>query len=164
MRNSHLKTELKHAREKALHEGLRPFISFFTLCQIMERDTYLLNLIKRAGIALKDERRRRREAEEIILDLQNQLRKYEENTGEAAFYSVSIGYRISAVEDEALQRDLAEMLNKDNQKMRKAGNRLAIAATRVIDTYDGIHRLSLELREWFTVIAEEGNRDRFKPL
>ena len=72
--HKHLKRQLQHARDRALNQGLRPFISFYTLCQIMERDAYLLKIIKRAGISLREERALRREAEAQILDLQNQIR------------------------------------------------------------------------------------------
>lgn len=64
--------------------------------------------------------------------------------------------------DDSLKKDFTDMLNKDNKAMREAGCELAMAASRVISTYDGIHRLSMATSNWFNVIANEGNRDRFK--
>ena len=55
-------------------------------------------------------------------------------------------------------KGIIRMLEKDNNRMRKAGNNLAIAAMRVIRDYDGIHRLSLAVAEWNKAIANEGGR------
>jgi len=57
-----------------------------------------------------------------------------------------------------VQAHLITQLDIDNKAMRVAGNNLAIAALRVINNYDGLHRLSLAVSEWATVIANEGGR------
>lgn len=51
-----------------------------------------------------------------------------------------------------------EFLRSDNYKMREVGSELAIAAARVIKDYDGLHRLSLAVKDWFEIIANEGGR------
>lgn len=53
---------------------------------------------------------------------------------------------------------LEQMLAADNQRMRRAGCKLAEAAIRVIDTYDGVHRLALAVSEWCNAVAAEGGR------
>jgi tellurite resistance protein len=58
----------------------------------------------------------------------------------------------------AIEKGIIRMLEKDNKRMREAGNNLAIAAMRVIRDYDGIHRLSLAVAEWNKAIADEGGR------
>lgn len=160
MRHKYLKDYLIRVRAKALAEGVAPKISFAALCDIMERHDDIISVVKDAQKVLRRTKGLRKDDGDLIEDLQNQLREWEENTVTLSFEPVSIGFNRPS-EGEDLQRELAAMLNKDNKKMRKAGNRLAIAATRVIDTHDGLHRLALELKAWFTVIAEEGNRDRF---
>ena len=55
-------------------------------------------------------------------------------------------------------KDIIKMIEKDNKRMREAGNNLAIAAMRVIRDYDGIHRLSLAVAAWSKAIADEGGR------
>ena len=57
-----------------------------------------------------------------------------------------------------IAKDIIKMIEKDNKRMREAGNNLAIAAMRVIRDYDGIHRLSLAVSEWSKAIADEGGR------
>ena len=54
--------------------------------------------------------------------------------------------------------DLAEMLQRDNVRMRKAGGELAQAALRVIHDYDGLHRLSLAVAAWANAVASESDR------
>jgi len=55
------------------------------------------------------------------------------------------------------------MLATDNNALSDAGGTLAEAAARVMNTYDGVHRLSLALSGWFTAVANEGGRkDRFR--
>ena len=58
------------------------------------------------------------------------------------------------------QQDLIEQLTNDKANLKIAGNNLAHAAARVISDYDGLHRLSLSLAEWYTAIANDGNRGR----
>lgn len=58
-----------------------------------------------------------------------------------------------------IQSGHIEMLSRDNQRMREAGCNLAEAATRVVRDYDGLHRLSIAISQWFTAIANEGDRD-----
>ena len=53
---------------------------------------------------------------------------------------------------------MIEMLNADNARMRKAGGDLAEAASRVVHTHDGCHRLSLAIAAWFQAVAAEGGR------
>jgi hypothetical protein len=50
------------------------------------------------------------------------------------------------------------MMARDHKRMRDAGCKLAEASLRVIRTYDGLHRLSLAVREWADAIASEGDR------
>jgi hypothetical protein len=40
-------------------------------------------------------------------------------------------------------------------EMRQTGTKLAEAASRVLRTWDGHHRLSLAVAEWFTLLANE---------
>ena len=54
---------------------------------------------------------------------------------------------------------LEEMLISDNKKLREAGCELAESALRVINTYDGIHRLSMSVAKWCKTISDEGSRD-----
>ena len=53
---------------------------------------------------------------------------------------------------------LISMLEIDNKAMRLAGNKLAAAALRVCEDYDGIHRLNLAIADWAKTIANEGGR------
>lgn len=55
--------------------------------------------------------------------------------------------------------DNSQMLADDLNRMRKAGNKLAIAAMHVINEYDGLHRLSLAVAEWNKAVANEGGRE-----
>jgi len=52
-----------------------------------------------------------------------------------------------------------EMLQNDNRKLLDAGHNLAEAAVRVVKDYDGVHRLSLALSDWYCAIGNQGNRD-----
>jgi hypothetical protein len=49
---------------------------------------------------------------------------------------------------------------EDSNKYRTAGCNLAEASIRVINNYDGIHRLSLATSEWLKVVADEGGRNK----
>jgi hypothetical protein len=51
-----------------------------------------------------------------------------------------------------------EWLTAECNRLRSAGAALAIAALRVVDTYDGVHRLALAVSEWTRVVADEGGR------
>lgn len=53
---------------------------------------------------------------------------------------------------------LTDFLTRDLSRMRAAGCSLAAAAVHVIGEYDGLHRLSLAVAEWASVIAGEGGR------
>lgn len=55
---------------------------------------------------------------------------------------------------------MIEMLSEDNARMRKAGGALAEAASRVVHTHDGCHRLSLAIADWFQAVASEGGRSK----
>ena len=61
-----------------------------------------------------------------------------------------------------VEAELVRMLQRDNQKMRRAGLHLAECASRVVKEYDGIHRLSLAVSKWYEVVANEGDRDLTK--
>ena len=54
--------------------------------------------------------------------------------------------------------DQVEMLEKENQRLRKSGNILALSAIRVVLNYDGVHRLSLAIAHWFETKAGEHGR------
>jgi hypothetical protein len=56
------------------------------------------------------------------------------------------------------KQSVERMLSRDNDKLRKAGCDLAEAACVVIRDYDGTHRLSLAVAEWFRAVADEGLR------
>ena len=53
---------------------------------------------------------------------------------------------------------LLNMLLRDNQRMRKAGTKLAEAALFSIRECDGLHRLGLAVAEWSNALADEGDR------
>lgn len=55
--------------------------------------------------------------------------------------------------------DMVHMLEDDLNKFRSAGNKLAIAAIKVINEYDGLHRLALAVSEWTKTVANEGGRN-----
>ena len=55
--------------------------------------------------------------------------------------------------------NLVEMISRDNKSLKKAGMNLAEAASYVIKEYDGIHRLSLAISEWYSSIGNQGDRD-----
>lgn len=57
-----------------------------------------------------------------------------------------------------VEDDMVSMLSKTNTEMRQAGCELAEAAMRVIRNHDGLHRLSLAVSKWATVIANENGR------
>lgn len=59
---------------------------------------------------------------------------------------------------EGHEREFADMLTRDNARMRSAGNKLAEAALHVANEYDGVHRLMLAVSEWAKAIADEGDR------
>lgn len=58
---------------------------------------------------------------------------------------------------------MIEMLSADNARMRTAGGELAEAASRVVHTHDGCHRLSLAIAKWYQAIASEGGRPHGEP-
>jgi len=60
--------------------------------------------------------------------------------------------------DKETEDNLVEMLIKNNKELRDSGCKLAEAATRVIRTYDGVHRLSLAVAEWYKTLANENGR------
>lgn len=61
------------------------------------------------------------------------------------------------------EKEILEFIQRDNTKMREAGCELAIASMKVIKDYDGIHRLSLAVKDWCEVLANEGNRKLLAP-
>src|SRR5690606_9512549 len=62
--------------------------------------------------------------------------------------------------EEASEIALTEMLIEDNRAMREAGCELAEAAIRVVQEYDGCHRLMMAVSKWATAIANEGGRKK----
>lgn len=54
--------------------------------------------------------------------------------------------------------DSIDMLLRDHAKLREAGFELAVAATRVVRDYDGLHRLSIAISGWFVALANQGDR------
>jgi hypothetical protein len=54
--------------------------------------------------------------------------------------------------------DPIDMLMSDNKRMRDAGCDLAEAAMRVINDYDGVHRLAKAVARWADAVADEGGR------
>ena len=60
----------------------------------------------------------------------------------------------------SIETEMIDMLSTDNAAMRKAGGRLAEAATAVITDYDGCHRLALAVAEWMKTVADEGGRGK----
>jgi len=54
--------------------------------------------------------------------------------------------------------ELTDILNEDNKNILEAGHGLAKAVARVVEEYDGVHRLSLALSKWYLVIANRGDR------
>lgn len=57
-----------------------------------------------------------------------------------------------------ITQGIVDMLTKDNNDLYDAGNQLALAALRVANEYDGIHRLQLAVSEWATACANQGGR------
>lgn len=57
-----------------------------------------------------------------------------------------------------MEKEIIDILKRDNAHLRFMGCQLAIAAIRVISDYDGIHRLALAVSRWMDTIANEGNR------
>jgi hypothetical protein len=64
----------------------------------------------------------------------------------------------SSGEKNAATMDLINMLVRDNNAMKDAGSALAAAAARVVQEYDGVHRLSLAAAKWHKAVANEGGR------
>jgi len=60
--------------------------------------------------------------------------------------------------DKQTQDQYNRSLQQDYIKMRNAGNELAIASLRVINDYDGIHRLAQAVSIWASVVATSGGR------
>jgi len=61
-----------------------------------------------------------------------------------------------------VDNQISRMLTEDNKKLKNAGFKLANAASRVVQDYDGVHRLSLALSEWYLAIANQGGRNENK--
>ena len=59
-----------------------------------------------------------------------------------------------------VERGAEAFLIKQNKALRSAGCNLAIAAIRVIESYDGLHRLSLAVSKWAETLANEGGRSQ----
>ncbi len=55
---------------------------------------------------------------------------------------------------------MIEQLSKENARLRKAGGFLAQRAMYTVTEYDGLHRLSLAIAKWATVVANEGERSK----
>ena len=55
---------------------------------------------------------------------------------------------------------VAAELVAENRKLRSAGCKLAEAAIRVAQEYDGVHRLMLTVSEWAKTVADEGGRGK----
>ena len=55
---------------------------------------------------------------------------------------------------------MIEQLSKENAKLRKAGGFLAQRAMYTVTEFDGLHRLSLAVANWATVVANEGERSK----
>ena len=55
---------------------------------------------------------------------------------------------------------MIEQLSKENSRLKKAGGFLAQRALYTITEFDGLHRLSLAVAKWATVIANEGERGK----
>ena len=51
-------------------------------------------------------------------------------------------------------------LSKENAELRKAGGFLAERAMYTVTEFDGLHRLSLAVANWATVVANEGGRSK----
>ena len=54
--------------------------------------------------------------------------------------------------------EIFEKAYRDTADFIHAGNELAEAAVRVVSHYDGIHRLSKAISQWFLVVANQGGR------
>lgn len=63
------------------------------------------------------------------------------------------------IEVSPIEAALLVMVQRDNDRMRRAGTKLAEAALHVIREHDGCHRLALAVAEWATAVASEGDRD-----
>ena len=62
--------------------------------------------------------------------------------------------------DKEVEQNFIELLNTENSKLKIAGCEMAEAAIRIIKDYDGVHRLSLAVSNWFKVMADENNRSK----
>ena len=77
----------------------------------------------------------------------------------STFHSHAVCAECAPVESQrASQQDLIKMLCEENERLRKAGARLAEAAIYVGANYDGLHRLSLAVSEWAKAMADEHGR------
>ena len=63
-----------------------------------------------------------------------------------------------------MEKEYIKMLETENNNLRKKGIKLAEAASRVIDTYDGLHRLALAVSDCYKQIADENGRAKNKCL
>lgn len=59
-----------------------------------------------------------------------------------------------------IDSELVGMLQEDNASILDAGFNMAKAASRVVRKYDGLHRLSLAISEWYKAVADQGNRSK----
>jgi len=57
-----------------------------------------------------------------------------------------------------IDKQMIEMLERDNRKLREAGFNLAKSAINVVEDYDGLHRLSRAVADWFLAISNQGDR------
>ena len=55
---------------------------------------------------------------------------------------------------------MIEQLSKENAELKKAGGFLAQRAMYTVTEFDGLHRLSLAIAKWATVIENENGRDK----
>lgn len=62
------------------------------------------------------------------------------------------------ISNKDINGEMIKMLERDNHKLRESGMNLARAAINVIDEYDGIHRLSRAVADWFIAISNQGDR------
>jgi hypothetical protein len=60
-------------------------------------------------------------------------------------------------EQKLLSNQIIQLAN-DVNRFSDAGGKLAEAASRVINNFDGIHRLALAVADWMTAVANEGGR------
>ncbi len=62
--------------------------------------------------------------------------------------------------DNSEELKMIKQLSQENKALRKAGGFLAERAMYTVTEFDGLHRLSLAIANWATVVANEGNRGK----